>query len=302
MTIQQCKYVLAIAKIGSFSEAAKQLFIAQSSLSISVKSLEKELEIKIFERSGNGVYLTDEGAEFVKYATQICESSNYITERYKKRLSKKLYIATQHYDFIADIFGNFLKSVEDENYRFSIREIETYNVIRDIERAISDIGIIAIKDGDYETMKRYLSKKKLLFTPVIEVKPHVFFRKGHPLSKRKIITTSDLKKYPYVSYEQGEHDSSFFTEELVDASYINKHIEISDRATLMNLLILTDAYTIGTGIMPSALNKNDIISVPFESDGHYIIGHLINEERKISDITTEFIRYMEKALKSICAL
>ena len=299
MTIQQCKYVLAVAKTGSFSEAAKQLFIAQSSLSISVKSLEQELNIKIFERSGGGVYLTDEGAEFLKYATQICENSDYITERYKKNISKKLYIATQHYDFIADIFGNFLNSVKDEDYRFSIREIETYNVIRDIERARSDIGIIAVKDADFDVMKRYLGKKNLSFTPVIEAKPHVFFRKNHPLSNLEKISTQELKSYPYVSYEQGEHESSFFTEELVDVSYVNKHIEISDRATLMNMLMLTDSYTIGTGIMPSALNKGDIISIPFENKGYYIIGYLLNEDRKVSAITKEFIEYMENVLGGI---
>ena len=118
MTIQQCKYVLEIARAGSFSEAAKQLFIAQSSLSVSIKSLEQELGIKIFERSGNGVHLTDEGAEFVKYAACICESNDLIAERYSgNRLNQKLYIATQHYDFIADIFGNFLKNTDSDSYR-----------------------------------------------------------------------------------------------------------------------------------------------------------------------------------------
>ena len=131
MTIQQCKYVLKIAKTGSFSEAAKQLFIAQSSLSISIKSLEQELGIKIFERSGNGVYLTDEGAEFVKYATQICENSDLVSERYSnKNIQQKLYIATQHYDFVADIFGKFLKENTCESYRFSIREVETHRYHR----------------------------------------------------------------------------------------------------------------------------------------------------------------------------
>ncbi|MBO5369786.1 MAG: LysR family transcriptional regulator [Clostridia bacterium] len=295
MTIQQCKYVLAVAKKGSFSEAAKQLFVAQSSLSISIKSLEQELSIKIFERSGNGVYLTDEGAEFVKYASQICESDDYIAERYKtKSIKKKLYIATQHYDFIADIFGNFVKDAQIESYRFSIREIETYNVIHDVQTGHSDIGIIAIKDGDSEIMKRYLGKRNLQFTPLLEAKPHIFFRKDHPLAMSKQLSMSDLKAYPYVSYEQGEHNSTYFTEELTDISYIDKHIEISDRATLMNLLLLTDAYTVGTGIMPSALNKGDIISVPFKSNEFYIIGYILNEERKISDITHEFIRLMEK--------
>lgn len=300
MTIQQCRYVLEIAKLGSFNEAAKQLFIAQSSLSISVKSLEQELNIKIFERSGTGVYLTDEGSEFVKYATQICENSDFITERYaNKNIQQKLYIATQHYDFIADIFGKFLQQTKIQSYRFSIREIETYNVIHEVETAHSDIGIIAIKDGDFEIMKRYLNKKKLSFTSLINVSPHIFFRKDHPLSTSGTLKISDLKDYPYVSYEQGEHNSSFFTEELMDTSYINKHIEISDRATLMNVLMLTDSYTVGTGIMPSALNKGDIVSIPLNSDEYYIIGYLLNEERKTSDMTHKFIDYMKENLKNI---
>lgn len=300
MTIQQCKYVLEIARTGSFSEAANKLFTAQSSLSVSIKSLEQELNIKIFERGSNGVYLTDEGAEFVKYATQITKNSDFIAERYSgKTVFDKLYIATQHYDFIADIFGKLLKENKAENYRFSIREIQTYNVIKEVETSRSDIGIIAIKDGDYDIMKRYLMKKKVSFTPIIKVTPHVFFRKEHPLADKKILTPSELKEYPYVSYEQGEHSSSFFTEELADASYMEKHIEISDRATLMNVLMLTDSYTIGTGIMPSALNKGDIVSVPYESGEIYQIGYLLNEERKISQMTQIFIDRMEKALKNI---
>ena len=297
MTIQQCKYVMKIAKTGSFSEAAKQLFIAQSSLSISIKQLEQELGIKIFERSGNGVYLTNEGEEFVSYATHICESHDFITDRYSNRnIQKRLYIATQHYDFIADVFGNFLKNFNSDSYRFSIREIETYNVIRDVETGHCDIGIIAIKDGDYDVMKRYLGNKKLNFEKLLIASPHVFLRKEHPLANSSSLATSDLKDYPYVSYEQGEHNSSFFTEELTDISYIDKHVEISDRATLMNVLMLTDSYTIGTGIMPSALNKGDIVSVPFESDESYIIGYLLNDERKVSEVTQAFINQLENMI------
>lgn len=300
MTIQQCKYVLEIAKSGSFTQAAKQLFIAQSSLSISVKSLEQELSIKIFERSGNGVYLTEEGAEFVRYAAQIAENDDFICRRYKFRsVQKKLYIATQHYDFVADIFANFLSDFEEDSYKLSIREIETHRVIRDVETAYSDIGIIAIKDGDFEVMKRYLNNKGLVFNSLLNVAPHVFFRKEHPLSNCELLSSADLKDYPYVSYEQGEHNSSFFTEELMDASYIDKHIEISDRATLMNVMLVTDAYTIGTGIMPSALNNGDIVSIPFDSEKSYIIGYLLNENRKVSATTQSFIDLLKKSIKTI---
>ena len=299
MTIQQCKYVLEIAKTGSFSEAAKQLFIAQSSLSVSVKMLEQELNIKIFERSSGGVYLTDDGAEFVKYAAQIAESDEFVRKRYNAgENAVRLNIVTQHYDFIADVFGKFLQSAELDRYKFSIKEIETYNVIREVERASADIGILAIKQGDFDIMKRYLGKKQISFVTLIEALPHVFFRKCHPLAESESLKLPDLKDYPYVSYEQGEHETPFFTEEIADGLTPRKHIEISDRATFMNLLMITDSYTIGTGIMPSALNKGDIVSVPLESEEKYIIGYILNDNRKMSEITKRFISQLECAVKN----
>ncbi|MBQ9070236.1 MAG: LysR family transcriptional regulator [Clostridia bacterium] len=300
MTIQQCRYVLEIARFGSFSRAAKHLFIAQSSISISIKSLESELGIKIFNRAANGVYLTDEGAEFVRYASKIVETDDFILERYSSpKEMKKLYIDTQHYDFIADIFGKFISENGDERYKFSIKEIETYNVIGEVETARCDIGIIAIKDGDFDLMKRYLTNKNILFTPLLRCAPHVFMRREHPLSACEKLTLPELNSFPYVSYEQGEHNSAFFTEEMIDGAAVDKHIEISDRATLMNLLLISDAYTIGTGIMPSALNSGDIVSIPLESDEHYIIGYLKNEERKLSDTAEKFIEYLSNAIKII---
>ena len=168
-----------------------------------------------------------------------------------------------------------------------------------METAYSDIGIIAIKDGDYDIMKRYLSKRNLQFTPLLEAFPHVFFRRQHPLANAERLCSADLKDYPYVSYEQGEQSSSFFTEELTDALVMDKHIEISDRATLMNLLLITDAYTVGTGIMPSALNKGDIVSIPLDSKEHYIIGYLLNDTRKESPLTKRFIAYLEQSIQDM---
>lgn len=291
MTIQQCKYVLEIEKKGSFNEAAKSLFIAQSSLSASVKALETELGIKIFERSNNGVYLTSDGAEFVRYASQIIDQNNFILEKYKSgTVCPKLYITTQHYDFVADIFGKMINSVEENSYKISLKETQTYEVISETEKGYCDIGIIALKNTDYDIMKRILYNKKLTFEPVFKAKPHVFLRKGHLLSSEKVLTYHKLREYPFVSYEQGKHNVSFFTEEIMESSDMKKHIEISDRASLMNVLLTTDGYTVGTGIMPSTLNGGKIVSVPIESDTYYNIGYVLNEERKCSAFTNRFIK------------
>ena len=294
MTIQQCKYVLKIAECGSFNEASKQLFIAQSSLSVSIKSLERELGIRIFDRSGNGVYLTAEGAEFARYARQIAEQNDFVLDRYSKdSVCGRMFVSTQHYDFVADVFSKLMNEIKEERYRFSLREMKTYDVIRETENAYCDIGIIAIKANDYGIMERYITKRGLAFTPILKAPPHVYLRAGHPLAASVRLSSTELLRYPYVCYEQGEHDNSFFTEEMSNPGS-EKRVEISDRASLMNVLLSTDSYTIGTGIMPSSLNEHRIIGIPFDSDDYYTIGYLLRSDRNPSTITKTFIEMLCK--------
>ncbi len=295
MTIQQCIYALEIAKTGSFSKAAKQLFIAQSSLSSSIKLLESELGITIFERSKNGVFLTAEGAEFIRYAEQISQQNDFIIKRYASDANrKKLYVSTQHYDFVADVFCRFLRDTSEENFDFSIREIQTYDVIREVETAYSDIGIIAIKDNDFDIMSRYLNKKGVSFTQFLKASPHIFIRREHPLAEHNSLSYEDIRQFPYVSYEQGSHNTSFFTEELAYSVSADKHVKISDRATLMNVLLTTDCCTVGTGIIPSALNDGKIVSIPMESDTFYRIGYIMRSDRNISELTKTLIHYLHE--------
>lgn len=298
MTIQQCKYILKIAQCGSFSEAAKQLFVAQSSISVSVKTLEQELGIRIFERCGNGVYLTDDGAEFARYARQIVEQYDFTLNRYVSTdTRKRLYVSSQHYDFVADTFGKLVRQTKEPCYRFALREMRTYDVIVETENAFSDVGIIAIKGSEFGIMERYLNKKRLEFTPILKVKPHVFMRNQHPLAGNTLITAEQLKDYPVLSYEQGEHSASFFTEEIV-SDYGDKQVEISDRASFMNLLMNTDCYNIGTGIMHSQLNEGRIVSVPYESDDHYIIGYILRMDKTVSDLTKSFLQMLTQTAKA----
>lgn len=297
MTIQQCKYVLEILKRGSFNEAAKALFIAQSSLSAGVKSLERELNIQIFERSSSGVYLTEEGAEFVRHASYIVEQNDFIEEKYKGAFNtKRLYIATQHYDFVADVFSKMLNALPYEEYKISLQETQTYNVLKEVENGYCDIGIIAIKNTDYDIMKRFLLSKRMDFHLILKASPHVFVRKGHVLSEGKGVTYTHLEPFPFVSYEQGKHGNSFFTEEIMEETNVKRHIEISDRASLMNVLLTTDSYTIGTGIMPSTLNEGKIVSIPLESESYYNIGYILHQDRKKSALGEQFIDMLKQEL------
>lgn len=295
MTIQQCKYVLEIARIGSFNEAAKQLFVAQPSLSVSVKSLEQELNIHIFNRTANGVYLTEDGAEFVRYARQLVEQSDFVVKHFATgTVGCNLYVATQHYDFVADVFAKLLNQTKELHYRFSLQEMKTYEVIAWTVSGSSDIGVIAVKGSDHNIMERYLNGKGLVFTPIRKVRPHVFLRRGHKLSNASVIEPMDLKDYPCLSYEQGEHNTSFFAEEIGNVN-TDRQVHISDRASLMNVLLGTDGYAIGTGIMPSELNANRIISIPYQSEEYYVLGYILRKEKEMTELLGRFIGMLKAA-------
>lgn len=304
MTIQQCKYVLKIKEVGTFSEAARQLFIAQSGLSSSVKMLEEELNIKIFERSKNGVVLTSNGAEFVRYAEELVAQSDFVLDRYDAKIKRdRLHISTQHYDFIADVFCEFIGKCKSNIYNISLQEKRTHEVIRDVETALSDVGIIAIKNKDYEIMLRFLQTKEIAFFELLRTPPHLFVKKGHPLSEKNSIGYDDLREYPYLCYDQGKYNNlSLFTEEMQDNVVRDKQIVISDRATLMNMLLKTNAYTIGTGIMPSNLNDGKITSIPIETKEIYIVGFIVKRNVIKSKMAEDFIEminsYSENIIKN----
>ena len=300
MTIQQCRYVLEIVKQGSFNEAAKAMFVAQTSISGAVKSLEEELGIKIFERSNKGVFLTDDGAELVHYAKQLVSNADYISERYSgPSRVEKLSISSQHYDFVAEVFGQFLSENVNGDFDFSIREVETVNVIDDVEKSFSDVGIIAIKDTDMAVMERLLDGKRIQFESLFKTPFHVYIGKNHPLSGNSIITFSQLSEYPYITYEQAGHNSSMFTEEFSDKIKSAKNVRITDRATLMNMLFITECYTIGTGTMNySKLSGGNILSVPLDTSGEYIIGYIVRKDKNISSLTRKFINELAEFFKT----
>ena len=183
---------------------------------------------------------------------------------------------------------------EDPEYSLSLQEKETYDVIRDVEIAYSDVGIIAIEDQNVDIMNRYLQNKEISFFPILKVSPHVFVRREHPLSAEPLLHCEMLSSFPYLSYDQGVHKDSWFKEEMISGEFAHKHIVISDRATLMNVLLKTDAYTVGTGIMPSALNEGKIISIPLESNSRYSLGYITRNDRKSTPILKKFISAIEQ--------
>jgi len=299
MTLQQLKYIIKIVECGSITEAAKQLFITQPSLSNAVKELEKEFSIEIFTRSPRGISLTTDGAEFLSYARQVIEQVELFEQRYKDRKPSRqtCSISTQHYAFSVNAFVDLVKESNAEEYSFTLRETRTYDIINDVKNLRSEIGIIYLSDFNEQVIMKILKENHLLFHPLFNAEPHVFVSKKNPLSKKPFVTLEDLEDYPCLSFEQGEYNSFYFSEEILSTVYHKKSIRVSDRATLFNLLIGLNGYTICTGVLCPDLNGNDIVSVPLITDEKMIIGYITNSKALLSSMAKKYIKYLKDVIK-----
>lgn len=277
MTLQQLRYVIQVVESGSLNQAAKSLFISQPSLSKAIHELEKEMGISLFIRTNKGIILSEEGNKFLGYARQVVEQANLLEEQYnaKQIPSKTVFaISSQHYAFVVNAFVALVKEYDQNEYEFSLREQRTFDIIEDVRTRRSELGILYLSHFNKDVIMHFLKKDNLTFTKLFSASPHVFVSNKNPLASKKTVTMQDLEKYPRLTYEQGTNNSFYFSEELHSIQNAKKSIVVSDRATLFNLLIGLNGYTISSGILSKDLNGDQIVSIPLESDETMDIGYI----------------------------
>ena len=298
MTLQQLRYMIKVVEAGSITEAAKNLYITQPSLSNAIRDLEEEFGIDIFLRSAKGITLTNDGSEFLSYARQVIEQSELLEQRYKgKKPSRQICsISTQHYAFSVHAFVDLVKESNADEYEFTLRETRTYDIIEDVFNLRSEVGILYINDFNEQVIRKLLKEKQLEFHPLFKAEPHVFISAHHPLASKQILTLTDLEDYPCLSFEQGEFNSFYFSEEILSTVYHKKSIHVSDRATLFNLLLGLNGYTICTGILNADLNGSDIISIPLQSDEYLLIGWITKTKIALSLTSEQYIQRLKQLI------
>lgn len=299
MTLQQLKYVITVASAGTITEAANALYISQPSLTNSIHELEKEMNITIFNRTNKGISLSQEGEIFLGYARQILEQATILEDKYKgnKGGKKQFCVSTQHYSFAVNAFVDLIKEYGQDEYDFSLRETQTYEIIEDVARLKSEIGILFLNNFNEIVLTKIFKSQDLEFHPLFVAKPHVFISRRHPLADKSLITNEELQSYPYLSFEQGEHNSFYFSEEIFSVSERKKNIRVRDRATLFNLLIGLNGYTVCSGVIDKKLNGKDIIAVPLADESDMQIGYITHRRGMISRLGTSYLNALQKYLK-----
>ncbi len=299
MRIQQLEYLERIVEAGSINEAAKRLFLTQPSLSNAVKELENEMGIQIFQRSSGGISLTAEGREFMTYSKQILDQVNLMNERYKNGQQRKqsFSVSAQHYAFVVHAFVELIKSVNANEYQFTLRETETKNIFNDLAQFKSELGILYTNGFNQKIMQRLFKENNLVFTPLFVAKPHIFVSRYNPLTSKSSVNLSDLEDFPYLSYEQGEVNSFYFSEEILSTLSHKKSIKVSDRATIFNLMVGLNGYTISSGIISSKLNDDKIVAIPLNVDDDITMGWLKHRQVELSPLAERYLTMLKEHIK-----
>lgn len=296
MTLQQLKYIITVAETGTISEAAKKLFISQPSLTNAIKELEKEMNITIFDRTNKGILVSKDGEIFLGYARQVIEQAALLESTYKNepQVRQQFCVSTQHYSFAVNAFVDLIKKYGGKKYDFCLRETQTYEIIDDVARMKSEIGVLYMNDFNQSVLRKIMKADDLTFTELFVAKPHIFVSTGNPLANKKYVTMEELKPYPYLSFEQGEHNSFYYSEEIFSTTERPKNIRVRDRATLFNLLIGLNGYTVSSGVIDEELNGKNIIAVPLLEEGEMHIGIVTHSKVLPSRLGAAYIDFLKK--------
>lgn len=298
MTLQQLKYIVTVAECGNITEAAEKLFIAQPSLTSAIHNIEEEMGITAFIRSNKGVELTRDGETLLSYARQILEQTDVMMEHFKGERNQKprFSVSCQHYSFAVNAFVDVIREYDADAYSFILRETQTYEIIDDVVVGRSEIGILYLSEHNEAVLSKLINKNDLNFEEIYIAKPHVFISNNHPLADKEEITIQDLTPYPYLVFEQGKHNSFYFSEEFLSSLEFPKNIMVRDRATLFNLLIGLNGFTVCSGIIDTELNGENIISKPLKSDCSMRIGFLTRKNSVLSRYGVSYLNVLKNHL------
>lgn len=300
MTLQQLKYVVTISKTLNITQAADILFVSQPSLTKAVNELEKEMNIKIFNRSNKGVSITREGDIFLTHARQVLEQAQFMEETFKSGEAHhpEFSVSCQHYDFAVEAMAETIRHFDSDEYNFTLRETQTHEIIEDVRSLRSELGILYLSSQNEDVMMNVFKKNDLEFIELFSEKPHVFLCKKHPLAIKKVIKLSELDDYPYLCFEQGEYNSFYYSEEILSTVLRRKVIRVRDRATMSNLIESLNGYTVCSGRISESLNGRNIISRELDEDEYMKIGYIKPRKMPLGPYAKVYIDAIMKVFSS----
>ena len=295
VNILHMKYAVEVARVGSLSKAAQNLILAQPNLSRSIKELENEIGIRIFERSSKGMTLTPDGEEFIGYAKEILNHINQVDMIYKTGAAKKqkFSISVPRACYISEAFAEFSKSITDENTEIFYKETNSQRTVNNILNSDYKLGIIRYAENYDRYFKTMLEEKGLSYEMIAEFTYQLIMSKNHPLAEKENITYDDLRDYIRIAhadpYVPSLSMAKVVREELPDN--IKQCIYIFERASQFDLLSTNNRTFMWVSPTPKeVLERYGLVQINCESNTRIYKDILIYKNGyKLTELDKKFI-------------
>ncbi|MCR5675103.1 MAG: LysR family transcriptional regulator [Lachnospiraceae bacterium] len=294
MTLQQLRYAIAVADNRSINKAAKDYYLSQPALSGALHELEKELSMTLFTRTNRGAEPTPEGAEFLAYARQLLDEADLIEDRFiRGKAREKFSVSTQHYTFAVRSFMDLIRSEGTELYDFAISETRTADVLMDVKTLKSELGILYLDSFNREILLRRMKEDQLVFSPLFSCHVYVYLSAGHPLAKKKRVKAGDLAPYTFLTFDQGANSLLYYSEEVHTDTTSDRIIRVNDRATMLNMMIGINGYTLCSGIICEDLNGDHYRAVPLDTKELMTIGVVQRAHAAPSKLAQRYVEILK---------
>lgn len=240
MNLLHMKHALEVAKAGSLSKASEVLLIAAPNISRSIKELEADLGITIFDRTQNGMKLTPEGEEFINFAKDILGQIDEVERFYKSGSPKKqkFSISVPRACYISEAFAQFSKSLSKDAAEVFYKETNSQRAIQNMLAHDYKLGIIRYAENYDRYFKSMLEEKGFQYELVTEFTYSLIMSADNPLAEQDEITFDDLAQYIEIAhadpYVPSMPLSKVVKEELPDN--IERRIFVFERASQFDLL------------------------------------------------------------------
>lgn len=300
MNISHLKYATEVARTGSFTKAAENLYISQPSLSRSIRELEDSIGITIFKRTPKGIVPTPEGEEFLSRALNITEQIQHLEDAYMSVHSDHLTfsISVPRASYIGQAMTEFVASIDsDKELEINYKETNSLRTIRNVMQDNFNLGIIRYHILHESYFLRLFKEKQLKYTPIMEFTYRVLLCRNHPLAQQQCVSIKDLK--PYIQIIHGDpYVPSLPVVKTRDDEFSrisNRRISIYDRATQFQFLQdVPDTFMLCAPVPPEFLGDM-LVQLPLSDEQRIAKDGLIHTSHyRLTDLDRQFLTILKE--------
>lgn len=213
-------------------------------------------------------------------------------------MTKKFAISGQHYLFDVQSFAALVLSLGGDDYEYALRDRTTKRVIEDVANGESEIGVLVETTRSKDGLEEAFAQAGVEFVELIESTPRVALPKSHPFVNAESLTLDQLEDFPYIYFEQEEEDAPvYFAEEALADEHRRKSIACTDRASLSELIVALNGYTVTSGILVGISDGSSLATVRLDTDVTLHLGYIVKKGATLSDTAKKFVEKLESNLK-----